>query len=174
MEPNVQTTSPASTRSIGMKWGLYSALVGVALFLIAAIVGMNPFSGPLNWAGLVFVIVFMVLAHKNFKDAGDGFMSYGQGVGIGFWFTLVSTVVTVLIMFVYAGIIDPSVMEAMYNEQQAQMEAQGQSDEAIEMAMTWTKKLFWVFAVIGSIFWGMIIALILTIFTQKKAPDHNY
>lgn len=171
MEENV---TPLSTRSVGLKYGLISALVGVGLFLVSAVAGLNPFQGALNWVGLGITVVLMFLAQKNFKDNGDGFMSYGQGVGIGFWFVLISTVITIAIMFVYVSFIDNAPMELFYEEQAVKMEEQGQSDQAIEIAMEWTRKLFWIFAVIGSIFWGMIIALILTIFTQKKHPEPTF
>lgn len=174
MEQNVETVQPVTTRGTGVKFGLYSALAGIALFMIAAVSGMNPFGGPLNWLGIAITIGLLFMAQKSFKDSGDGFMTYGQGVGIGFWFTLASAIVGVAFMYVYGELIDTSVMDSFYEEQQAKMEEQGQSDEAINIAMTWTKKLFWVFAFIGSLFWGMIIALILTIFTQKKPAEQTF
>jgi hypothetical protein len=175
MEENVQTTAPVTARSVGMKFGLYSGLVGLTIFLITVILGQNPFGGWWNWIGVAFSIALMFLAHKNFKENnGDGYMSYGQGLGIGFWMTLISTILSISVMYIYLTFIDGSPMDLFLEEQVAKMEEQGQNEQAIEMAQTWTKKLFWVFALIGSIFWGMIIALILSIFTQKKAPETNF
>jgi hypothetical protein len=171
MEENV---TPVSTRSAGMKFGMISGLIGIALFLVSAITGMNPFQGVLSWIGIAISIALLFLAQKSFKDNGDGFMSYGQGVGIGFWFTLISTLLSVAVMYVYVTFIDGAPMELFYEEQASKMEGQGQSEEAIEMALEWTRKLFWIFAIIGTIFWGMIIALILTIFTQKKHPEPTF
>lgn len=163
-----------STRSVGMKYGLMAGLAGIVLFLIPVVLGQNPFKGAWNWIGAAVSIGLMILAHKSYKDNGDGFMSYGQGVGIGFWLTLVSTVLSIIFMYVYLNFIDAGPMDLFIQEQQETMEKSGQSEQAIEMAMEWTRKLFWVIALIGGIFWGMIIALILTIFTQKKAPEQAF
>lgn len=174
MNENTESLPNVSTRSVGLKYGLISAIAGIALFLVSVILGQNPFQGVWNWIAIAVTIVLLFLAHKNYKDSKDGFMSYGQGVGIGFWFTLVSTLLGVGAMYGYLSFIDSSPMDLFYEEQRAGMEEAGQSEEAIDIALEWTRKLFWVFALVGSIFWGMIIALILSIFTQKKAPEQAF
>jgi hypothetical protein len=59
----------------------------------------------------------------------------------------------------------------MLENQVMKMEEAGSPDNQIEMAREWTAKLFWpmyfIFGIIGSI----VIALIVTIFTQKKSPE---
>jgi hypothetical protein len=169
-----ETKESVSTMSVGIKYGAFSALAGIVVFLIAVITSMNPFQGAASWLNMGISLVLLVLAQKNFKDAGDGFMSYGQGIGIGFWYTLVGAVLSLLVMYVYITFIDQAVMETFYEQQILKMEEQGQSEEAIEMAMEWTKKLFWPFAIGGGIFFGMLIALIVTIFTQKKNTEPTF
>ena len=168
MEDSTQT--PNSLK-IGATFGLYSGLIAIVVFLMVSFLGYNPFGGGFNYIGSVASIVLLVLAHKKFKDSGDGFMSYGQGIGIGFWFTLVSALLAILVMYIYINFIDYNPMQLMLDDQLAKMEESGTSEEAIETAVSWTKKLFWVFAVIGGLVGGMIIALLVTIFTQKKNPD---
>jgi uncharacterized ion transporter superfamily protein YfcC len=170
MEENVEV-KPASGRSIGLTFGLYSSAVAIAVFLITSLLGYNPFGGGLNYIGTVASIVLIVFAHKKFKDSGDGFMSFGQGFGVGFWFSLISTLLTLLVMYIYINFIDYSPLQLMLEEQATKMQETGQADQAIETAQEWTKKLFWVFALIGSLFFGLIITLIVTIFTQKKNPE---
>lgn len=163
-----------STRSIGIKFGLYSAGISVVLFLIPALLNQNPFQGLWNWIGIPILIALIVFAHKQFKDQGDGFMSFGQGVGIGFWLTLIATIVAGLFTFVYISFVDSSPMELMLQEQTAKMQEQGVPDETIEMAQTWTKNLFWPSYGFMGILGGVIIALIVSIFTQKKSAETNY
>ncbi len=174
MEQAVEDAKKVTPRSVGVKYGLIAGLISIVMFLVTVIAGINPFGSVSNWLGVCFTIVLMVLAHKNFKDSGDGFMSYGQGIGISFWMTIVSTLLGIGVMALYLNAVDSGPMDMFYDEQRAKMEEAGQSEQAIEIAMEWTSKLFWVFAVIGGIFWGMLIALILTIFTQKKAPEQVY
>jgi hypothetical protein len=168
MEENVQVPN---ARTIGLTFGLYAGVISAVVFLITSFLGYNPFGGGLNYIGTVASIVLLVLAHKKFKDSGDGFMSYGQGMGIGFWFTLVSALLAITVMYVYINYIDYSPLQLMLDEQTTKMEEAGSDENAIETAMEWTKKLFWVFAVIGGLIGGMVVALIVTIFTQKKNPE---
>lgn len=169
MEENVEV-KPANGRLIGLTYGLYSAVVSSLIFLVISLLGYNPFGGGLNYIGTVAAIVLLVLAHKQYKSLGDGYMSFGQGFGVGFWFTVVSTLITVLVMYIYIAI-DDTPMKLMLEEQATKMQEQGQSEEAIETAKEWTTKLFWPFAIVGALVFGLIIPLVVTIFTQKKNPE---
>lgn len=166
-----QQRTPVSGRSIGMTYGLYAGLVSVVIFIIVSASGLNPFGGGLNYIGTVASIVLLVLAHKKFKESGDGYMTYGEGMGVGFWFTLISCILALGVMYVYINFVDYSPLQLMLDEQLAKMQEQGQPEEAVEMATEWTKKLFWPMAVLGGFIGGIIIALIVTIFTQKKRPE---
>ncbi len=173
MEENNEK-SVVSTRDAGIRYGLFSGVISIVLFLIPALLGQNPFQGVWNWVGIPIVITLIVLAHKYFKDEGDGFMSYGQGVGVGFWLALVGTVIAGLFSFVYLTFIDSAPFDLMLEETQFKMEEQGTPEEAIDMAMTWTKNLFWPIYAMGGILGGLIIALIISIFTQKKSPEESF
>lgn len=165
-----QTKPAASVLSVGLKWGAISALVSIAFFIILIIAGLNAFDNKWGWIGSIFTIILLVLAHREFKDRGDGFMTYGQGVGIGFWSAVVATLVAGLFTYVYANIIDPATMENFYETQRMQMEERNMPDDQIDVAIEWTKKLFWVFYAFGGVVGGTIIALIVSIFTQKRNP----
>ena len=170
MEDNTPSAS-LSTRSAGMNYGLYAGLISAGLFLIISLLGYNPFGGGLNYIGTVAGIVLLVLAQKKFKDSGDGYMSYGQGVGIGLWFYVISGIIGLSIMYIYINFIDYSPLSLMFEEQATKMQEAGTPESTIETAQEWTKKLFWLFAVLGVLFGGLIISLIVSIFTQKKNPQ---
>jgi phosphoglycerol transferase MdoB-like AlkP superfamily enzyme len=172
MEEN-ETNKPG-VRSVGLKYGAISAIVSIVFFLILALSGLNAFDNKWGWISMIFSVVILILAHKNFKDDGDGFMSYGQGVGIGFWISLVTVIIAGLFTYTYANIIDPATMETFYEKQYEQMQEGGMPDEQIEMAVSWTKKLFWPIYVVFGLFFGVLVALIVTIFTQKKIPEQTF
>lgn len=165
------TAQPPSTMKIGATYGLFAGLLSIVVFVIVSALGLNPFGGGLNYIGTVGSIVLLVLAHKKFKESGDGFMSYGQGLGLSIFFFLVSTLLTIVVMYIYINFIDYAPMQAMLDEQLQKMQEANTPDDAIETAQKWTKDLFWVFAVIGGLFGGLIIGLIVSIFTQKKNPE---
>ncbi len=169
------TTANAPTvRSVGVKFGLISAGFSIFFFLVLTLLGMNPFDRALSWVGLVVAILIVVLAHKQFKDHGDGFMTYGQGFGIGFWIAIVSVLIGGLFTFIYASFIDATVMDGVYEAQRLEMEEKGMPDDQIDVAITWTKKLFWWFYFIIGLFFGVLVAAIVSIFTQKKNPQPSF
>lgn len=165
------TTQLPTVRGVGMKFGFISAGISIFFFLVLTLTGMNAFDNKWNWVGLVISIALLIFAHKQFKDQGDGYMSYGQGVGIGFWIALISLLIGGLFTFIYVSFIEPTGMDAFYETQRIGMEEKGMPDDQIETAITWTKKLFWPIYIFFGLFFGMLVAVIVSIFTQKKNPQ---
>jgi len=172
METQVNDTGRVVTpRSVGIKFGLISVLISVLFFLILAVSGQNAFDNTWNWIGLIITIGLVYLAHKNFKDTGNGYMSYGQGVGIAFWMALISVVVNFVVTYAYVAFIDTGAMELFYDKQTEEMAKKGMQDDQIDMAISWTKTLFWPMFVFFGIFFGILVGVIVSIFTQKKNPE---
>lgn len=157
---------------VSLKYGVIMAVVGIAVFVAKVALGSNPFDRDwTGWLSMVVTIGIMVMAHNSFKNDGDGYMTYGQGFGIGTLSMLISGIISMLFSLLYINFIDTGLMDNFYAIQEENMRAQGQSDQAIDVAMEWTKKLFWVFYIIGIVFISVICALIVSIFTQKKRPE---
>ena len=80
-----ETATPAGDkRSVGIKYGLISTVVGIVFFLVLRFAGQNPFVFKYGWVvSLLSTIVLLYLAHKEYKSDNNGFMSYGEGIGIG-------------------------------------------------------------------------------------------
>lgn len=170
MENNINAKA-VTTRGIGTKYGLYSAGFGIFYFLVLVLTGQNAFDNKWGWISMVVSVVLLILAHRDFKRSGDGFMSYGQGVGIGFWMTLVSLVIALTVEWAYISFVEPEVMERFYEMQRIQLEDQGMPDSQIDTWQEGTKRFFWVFAFFMALFFGVVVALIVSIFTQKKNPQ---
>lgn len=167
------TKQKPSAFSVGLKFGLILAVVSIAVMMISIAFGSNPFKsdwikGLLNFAITVAVVVF---AHKSFKDSGDGYMSYGQGLGVAFITIMVSVIIGGIFSYVYTSFVDTNVLEEVWQKTAEDMEAQGQSQEAIDMAISWTKKLFWPIYFIGAGFMALIVGLIVSIFTKNSNPE---
>jgi uncharacterized ion transporter superfamily protein YfcC len=171
MEP--QEAKNPTILSVGLKFGLILGVVSVAITLVRFVIGNNPMES--NWMNnvisLILVVTAVVLAHKSFKETGDGFMSYGQGLGIAMVTVIVSTIVSGLFLYVYLNYVDTAAWDSIWEKAEEDMQAQGQSEEAIEMGLGWGKKLFWVIFPVAACFWGLLIGLIVSIFTQKKSPE---
>ena len=171
METEVNTTASVTPRSVGVKYGFISALISVVYFLVLVVSGQNAFDNKWSWIGLIVSVAIVILAHKNFKDSGNGFMTYGQGVGIAFWIALVSVVINFALTYAYVNFIDATAMDMFYEQQTEQMSMQGLQDEQIDMAISWTKTLFWPMFLFMGLFFGVLVGVIVSIFTQKKNPQ---
>lgn len=172
MEENNIAAKP-TVMSVGLKFGLILGVVSILITLVKFMAGANPMEN--NWINnvisLALVVLAVVFAHRNFKEGGDGFMSYGQGLGVAMVTVIISTILSGLFMYVYMNFVDISAWDAIWEKAEEDMIAQGQSDEAIEMGLSWGKKLFWIIFPLAAAFWGLIIGLIVSIFTQKKSPE---
>ena len=171
MEENA-TSEKVTVMSVGLKFGLFITALSIAFNVIIIVLGSNPLiSDWKGWVVLAIEVVLVVLAHKNFKDNGDGFMTYGQGFWIAFISFLVAIFVGGIFMFIYSNFVDPNMLEEVWQKTASDMEAKGQNQETIDIAITWTKKLFWVIYFFFGTFFAAVIGLIVPIFTQKKNPD---
>lgn len=164
-----------STRSVGIRYGLIMGVIGIALFVIFNLVGVD-MNSKLRWISFPVYIVIIVLAHKYYKEQGDGFMSYGQGMGIVFWMSLISSLIGSVFTWVYVKFIDTTMIETMLQQQLEEFERQGMSDDQIQNAMKFTEmfmtpEAMLLMGIIGGIISSMIIGVIVTIFTQKKNPQ---
>jgi len=170
-EPQVKAPT---TMSVGVKYGLFMTAASVLMFVLRATISGNPFDRSVVWTVVTIAvsIAIIVLAHREFKNNGDGYMTYGQGFGIGFWISIISVVAYGLFVMLYANVIDTDMMNNFYDMQREQMEAGGNmSDDQIETAIGFTQKLFWpMLFIMGTIF-SLITVLIITIFTQKSNPN---
>ena len=176
METQVNTTETTTTRSTGIRFGLIGAVISVAYFLVLNVAGQDTTQGLWSWLGYIITILIVVFAHKYFKEHTDGFMSYGQGIGIAFWIGLISGLITSLFTYLYIKFIDTGFLEMMRGRQIEALQAQGMSDQQIDKAMEFSSSFMSaeaipLFMFIGSIIITVIIALIVTIFTQKTNPE---
>jgi hypothetical protein len=176
MENESAPVEQVTTRSVGIRFGLFLALASIAFFLIMIVAGIDMMQGPARYGTWVFYFAFIFLAHKNFKENGNGFMSYGQGLGITFWIALVSSVIGSIFTWVYVKYIDSGFIQQMMDKQEEAFVAQGMSQEQIRAAMDMTAKfmtpeMMLVFGIVGGLAIIMIVGLIVTAFTKKNSPD---
>lgn len=165
-----------SSASIALKWGGIMAVAGVALqlaqFLSGSMGGFTPVSILIMVAGFVVSIGGIYMAIKEFRTANDGFLTLGQGLGVGTLAGAVSSVVGFLFQIFYTKVIDPTLMTRAMEEQ---FEKQGISEEAAEKAMEmmnsgWMQSLQMVFGLIAAIVISLVIALIISAILKKDKP----
>ena len=159
--------------SVGLKYGL---ILGLASILVSAINFMlgGSTSGPSSWIGFILIIVAIVLAMREYKNLGDGFMGYGQGFSIGFFVSLISGIIGALFSYVYLKFIDDSIIEAARNEALLNLEEQGigaDNPAAGFIDMFTSPGAISAMALLGSIILGIIFTLIIAAIMKKDRPE---
>lgn len=164
-----------TVKQLGMKWGVILALISFAYFMILNMAGLAG-EQSYGYIGYVFTIVIFVLAHKAFKEDGDGFMSFGEGFKIGALITIISSIISSILTYIYIKFVDGSMLELIKDKAIADMEEQGMGEDEIETAMGFMEMFMsaegiLIMGIIMSIIFGFIIALVVTAFTKNADPS---
>ena len=173
MEQTLDTQPSVS--KIAFKWGLIVGLVMIVYSLIILMSGQFG-NNLLQSVAYLFLIVGIVLAHKEYKQSGDGFMSYGKGLGLGTLTVLVAVVLSSIFGYIYMTMIDPGVIDMIKEQQVTQLQEQGMSDAQIEQAMGFSESFMTpgaltIFGILITTFVGFILSLIVTAFTKNSNPE---
>jgi hypothetical protein len=174
-QQNATTSLPVTTRAAGVRFGLISAVFSIIYFIVMMMAGVD-MQGPAGWVGWIVAAVLIFLAHKYYKDNGNGYMSYSQGISIAFWMGLVSAAISNVFTYIYVKFVDESFLTMIKDKQIEKMQEKGMSDDQIDQAMKFTEMFMKPEAVvimgfIMGVISAVLIALIVTLFTQKKNPD---
>ncbi|MFY8022260.1 MAG: DUF4199 domain-containing protein [Bacteroidia bacterium] len=123
------------------------------------------------------ILFFAMKSRKN--DTLNGFMTYGQGLGTGMLILLFGGLVTAVYTFVFYSYIDPEFIDKILETSRAEMLKKDMSDEQIDQALEMSKKfmspiMMTIFAYLGSLFFGLIISLVLAAVTKRENPHAAY
>jgi ABC-type antimicrobial peptide transport system permease subunit len=161
---------------IGLKYGIIVGLIFIVYGMILQFLNLDmQIMQYFSYLNYVILIVALVMAHKAFKEGGDGFMSIGQGLGIGMLIILIGSVISSIFSYIYLKFIDDSMIQKSLDYQIQELEKRGLDDAAIEQAMSITKKIMTpeimpIIAIVVMVFFGFIISLIVSLFTKKANP----
>ena len=165
----------ATVKSVSMKWGLYVGLIFIAWGIIMQVAGLVG-DQTMSYVSYIFLIIGMWMAHKEFKENGNGYMSYSQGLGIGTLMTLIASTISMVFSYIYVKFIDDSMLEIIKEKQMEQMQDGDLSDAQIEQAMEvsapfMTPEVMLPIALVVTIFVGFLISLIVSAITKNADPS---
>lgn len=164
-----------STARVALKWGLILGLVLIVYSLLLFLT--NTFGDSrLGWVSTALSIGGLVLAMREFRTLNRGYMTYGEGVGIGTLTAAISGLLSALFTTFYTTIIDPNVMQQMVEKVRAQYEDRGMSDEQIDQAMSMVEKMqspgiTFAFSVIGAAVFGLLLSLIIAAIMRRNRAN---
>ncbi len=173
-----------SYRQLAIRYGAIWGAVTVLMTLVGYLTDSDPASPATSGAmkavyfvvgtGVaIWAVVAAIRQHRD-RDLG-GFISLGRAVMLGMMIGLVAGAIGAVFMLLYTTVINPDFAETMKDAMQAQWEAQGMSDEQIEMASSmsgWIANPVFLFItqIIGGLFNGLIIGLIAGAIMKKDRP----
>lgn len=170
-----EETKDVSIKSVALKYGLIYGLLSIIFFIAIDFSGQAG-NQSLSWFGLLITAVVMYFAHKEFIRDGDGYMNYGQGLGLGTLMSLIGATISSIFTYVYIQFVNPTFLENVKQAQIIAMEEKGMSDTQIEQAMKISENFtgptaMLIFGIVFGVFFGFIIALIISAITKKTRPE---
>ncbi len=175
----MEENSDVTKKSVVLKWGAISGLIGIIVFVIqdfAGLAGDQTYGWVMMVIGIAIGVTLLIMAHKEFINGGDGFMSYGEGLGIGTLMSVVSSVISSIFTYIYVSFINPTYIDNIKEIQMMEMEKQGLTDaqieQGMEMAGMFTSPIgMAIMGILGGVFMGFIMSLIVSAFTKKSRPE---
>jgi hypothetical protein len=156
----------------------YGLITGLALIIFNLILFFTNNYGNmfLSLLGLLITIVGIVMAHNHFKKLNAGYMTYGQGLGLGVLLAGVSGVLTGLFLFIYMQYIDPSVLDQLRETQMGMMSNFNIPEDQMDKIMEDVEKKntpgrHFINQILGSLVLGLILSLIIAAITKRNRPE---
>ena len=169
-----------SKNQVIIKFSIIYALANIGVALVMYILEIMDKSWLITILSLGVNAAIMFFAMKSRKnDTLNGYMTYGQGLGTGMLIAIFGGLVTAVYTFVFYSYIDPEFIDKMLEISRTEMLKKDMSDEQIDQALEMSKKfkspiMMTVFAYIGSLFFGLIISLVLAAVTKNENPNAAY
>jgi hypothetical protein len=156
-----------------MLYGLYYAILANGLSILLHTTG-NPGGTLSKWSGVVLMAVAVVVIQLAYRKAGNGYLTYGQGLGIAFLTMLCASVLVALYTYIFFKF-DTSALEQIRLSAEEQLVNMGMSEDDIERALAissrfQTPAIFAISAVFSMAFYGAVFGAIAAIFTKKQPP----
>lgn len=163
-----------------IKFAIIYALVNIGISLVFYILDIAQSGWLSALPSLVLtatVLYFGLNSRRN--DTLGGYMSYGQGLGTGMLIVLAGSAIASLYQFVFLTFIDPEFVEKALELAKEEMLKKDMPEEQMEQALSISRKMMkpWLMslmAFVGSIFFGLIINLVLAAITKKEDPNRFY
>ncbi len=163
-----------STARIALKYGIILGVASLVFYTILYVTGLflNPVVTSL---GYIILIAGIYLAMKEFREQNNGFMSYGEGLGIGTLTSGVAAIITITFDLVYKKFIDTTINQQIQDVTREKFEAQGMDDAQIDGVIEMMDKMsspgiVFFTGIIATIAVGFVISLIVAAILKKSKP----
>ncbi len=157
----------APIKPIAYKYGLYSALASI-LVLVIMYVGNMDKSWILSVSSIVVAILIYYFGIKEYKLSNANVLSIGKAIKVGLAIAVIGGIISAIYSYVHYEFIYPEFIEMQMETAQEQMIEQNpnmtqeQIDQAMNISsMFMSPGFFSIMSIVGSLFFGLIISLII-------------
>ena len=167
-----QETTPTTRTAI--KYGFYVGIASVILYFLINITGLR--LHPVASMSNIILIVGLVFAMREYKNLNQGFMTYGQGLGIGTMLSSITGFMVGIFIMIFLSF-NPQVIEQdrqrAYQTNESFGESWGLSDEEIDQqneisASMMTPPFYFMSYLFLYLIVGFIFTLIIAAFQRKN------
>jgi len=171
-------TQQKSTFSASLIPGIITGIALVVIDLIYYIFDVE-YDSKIKWFSFLVMAALIYWAMSTVRDKTfGGYVTYGKAFTIGFWTILIAAVVGAIYSYFYFNFIDTGMVEDILLNSEEEILARNPdiSDEQLEQALSMTEMfvsptMMMVWAILGNLFFGTIISLIISIFVKRENPD---
>jgi predicted membrane protein len=163
-----------STARIALKYGIITAVAVIVYSTLLTVTGLNQ-NQALSSLGFVILIAGIVWAMRDYREQNSGFMSFGQGLGIGSLMSAIVGLFGAMFTMFYMQFIDTTLIQQSLNKAREDLEKRGMDDTQIDQAMEISQKfmtpgVMFLVQVLTYLVVGFIISLILAAILRKEKP----
>ncbi len=171
---HMETKLPSSNQT-AFKWAIIYVIIAIVIIYAFQFLNIDQTSAAKYLTYIPF-IAFLFLAQKEYKDQLGGYLTFGQGLGAGFKYAIISGVIMAVFSYLYFTFLSPQIYEQILTATRDKLTQDGKlSSDQIDTTLNFMKRFGIISIVFGSIisaaFFGVIIALIgAAIFKNEKPP----
>ncbi len=156
-----------------LNYGIILGLIGVGFSVLTYMFDLTFKSWTILPSLLLSLVVLFFLLRSYRDHYNNGYISYGRSVGAGVIMNLYAAIITAIYVYVLYAFIDPGLMDKSLAFAEEKLIAKGLPEEAIDQALAMQAKMMkpWFTALMGiinSVFYGLILSLIVSLFVMKK------
>ena len=155
--------------------GIYLGIVLIVVSLVFFLLDVA-YDSPIMYLSYLVMAAGLFYAMITYRDKSlGGLISYGTAFGVGFWTLLIATILGTIYGYFYVTMIHPGLAEEiLINSEEAILDSNpNMSDEQLEQALSFTEMfttpiMMTVWGLVGNLFFGTIITLLIAIFVKRE------
>ena len=174
-------TQPVSIKKIALNYGVLLALLSIVLQVISYVLDAH-IDRPwwLSVLQMVISVAVLTMGIKAYKTGNAGYLTIGQALKTGVAISLIAGIIAVVFNYIFINYIDPDFIQKTLEFSHDQMiesnpnMAQKDIDMAMDLSARFMSPLWMsAFALLGTLFFGFIISLVIGL-VMKKNPPHQF